>query len=119
MKKTLLSITVVTWLVVAFGSSKASHANPDASHQTGSSRKYQVRIDNFSFVPATLTVPVGSTVTWVNHDDMPHSVVSSEKILKSPVLDTDQEFSYTFAATGNYPYYCGIHPVMTGKVIVQ
>ena len=70
--------------------------------------------------PATLTVPAGSTVTWINQDDVPHNIVSSEgKILKSPILDTDQKFSYTFTTPGTYSYYCGIHPKMTGKVIVQ
>jgi len=80
----------------------------------------EIGIDNFAFTPSPLTVKVGTTVTWINQDDVPHNVVSSEgKTLKSPVLDTDQKFSYTFAAAGTYPYYCGLHPKMTGKVIVQ
>ena len=120
MKTVLLSAAAATLLVLFFGLSKVSHANPAASQQSSSSEKYLVKIDNFSFGPATLTVPVGTTVTWVNQDDVPHNVVSSEgKILKSPVLDTDQKFSYTFTTAGAYPYYCGLHPKMTGKVIVQ
>jgi plastocyanin len=81
----------------------------------------EVKIDNFSFGPATLTVPVGTTVTWSNRDDIPHTVVSSDdaKTFKSRVLDTDEKFSYTFSKAGTFPYFCSIHPKMTGKVIVQ
>lgn len=81
----------------------------------------EVKIDNFSFSPATLTVPPGTTVTWTNRDDIPHTVVSSDdtKTLKSKVLDTEEKFSFTFTKPGTYPYFCSIHPKMTGKVVVQ
>jgi len=81
----------------------------------------EVKIDNFSFGPVTLTVPVGATVTWTNRDDIPHTVVSTDdsKTFKSKVLDTDEKFSFTFSKAGTYPYFCSIHPKMTGKVIVQ
>jgi len=79
----------------------------------------EVRIDNFSFGPETLTVPVGTTVTWTNRDDIPHTVVSTDGVFKSKVRDTDEKFSYTFAKAGTYPYYCSVHPKMTGKVVVQ
>jgi plastocyanin len=81
----------------------------------------EVKIDNFTFGPATLTVPVGTTVTWINKDDIPHTVVSTDdsKTFKSKVLDTDEKFSFTFGKAGTYPYFCSIHPKMTGKVIVQ
>jgi plastocyanin len=79
----------------------------------------EVKIDNFSFGPATLTVPAGTTVTWTNRDDIPHTVVSTDGVFKSKVLDTDDKFSYTFSKTGTYPYFCSIHPKMTGKIIVQ
>ena len=78
-----------------------------------------VKIDNFVFGPQTLTVPVGTTVTWTNSDDIPHTSVSTEGVFKSKVLDTDEKFSYTFTKAGTYPYYCTIHPKMTGKVVVQ
>src|SRR5262245_55802252 len=120
MKKALLTVAAVALLVLFHGLSKTSHAKPAASEQKISRAQYQVKIDNFSFGPATLTVPAGATVTWTNQDDVPHNVVSSEGgILKSPVLDTDQKFSYTFTMAGTYPYYCGIHPKMTAKLIVQ
>ena len=119
MKKMLLS-TVLTVMVLSFSLLKVSHARPVADEQKASSDKFQVKIDNFSFAPATLTVSTGTTVTWVNQDDVPHNIVSSEgKTLKSPVLDTDQKFSYRFDRPGTYSYFCGVHPRMTGKVIVQ
>jgi len=79
----------------------------------------EVKIDNFSFGPATLTVPVGTTVTWTNRDDIPHTVVSTDGVFKSKVLDTDEKFSFTFSKAGTYSYFCSIHPKMTGKVVVQ
>jgi plastocyanin len=79
----------------------------------------EVKIDNFSFSPATLTVSSGTTVTWTNRDDIPHTVVSDDKVFKSKVLDTDEKFSYTFEKPGSYPYFCSVHPKMTGKVVVQ
>ncbi len=81
----------------------------------------EVKIDNFSFGPATLTIPAGTTVTWINRDDIPHTVVSTDdaKTFKSKVLDTDEKFSFTFSKAGTYPYFCSVHPKMTGKVIVQ
>jgi plastocyanin len=71
-----------------------------------------VNIDNFAFAPATLTVTAGTTVTWKNEDDSPHRI-------KSAALDTDDTFSHTFAAPGEYPYICTIHPYMAGKIIVK
>ncbi|HET7107082.1 MAG TPA: cupredoxin family copper-binding protein [Candidatus Acidoferrum sp.] len=79
----------------------------------------EVKIDNFSFGPATLTVAPGTTITWVNHDDIPHTVVSTDGIFKSKVLDTDEKFSYTFTKAGSYPYFCSIHPKMTATVVVK
>jgi plastocyanin len=78
-----------------------------------------VVVDNFSFAPATASVPVGTTVTWTNRDDIPHNVVSPEQKFKSPVLDTNEKFSHTFDVPGTYKYYCSIHPRMTGQVVVR
>src|SRR5262245_8216206 len=78
-----------------------------------------VKIDNFTFGPAELTVTAGTTLTWTNRDDIPHTVVSTDKVFKSKVLDTDETFSFTFDQAGSYPYFCSIHPHMTGKVVVQ
>jgi plastocyanin len=79
----------------------------------------EVKIDNFSFGPQMLTVPVGTTVTWTNRDDIPHTVVSTDGVFKSKVRDTDEKFSYTFTKAGTYEYFCSVHPKMTGKIIVQ
>ena len=80
----------------------------------------EVKIDNFSFSPAALTVAPGTTVKWTNRDDIPHTVVSDDKTtFKSKVLDTDESFSFTFTKPGTYDYFCSIHPKMTAKVIVQ
>ena len=79
----------------------------------------QVVVDNFSFAPATATVPVGTTVTWTNRDDIPHNVVSPEQKFKSRVLDTHEMFSHTFDVAGTYKYDCSIHPRMTGQIVVR
>jgi plastocyanin len=79
----------------------------------------EVKIDNFSFSPQTLTIKPGTTVIWTNRDDIPHTVVSDDKVFKSKVLDTDEKFTYTFDKAGNFPYFCSVHPKMTAKVIVQ
>src|SRR5215471_16147075 len=79
----------------------------------------QVKIDNFAFTPATITVSTGTQVKWVNHDDIPHNVVSDDKSFKSKALDTDEEFTFTFTKPGTYTYFCSIHPKMTGKVVVK
>ena len=78
-----------------------------------------VTIDNFTFTPPELTVAVGTTVKWVNHDDIPHLVVNKDKAFRSKALDTDDSFSYTFASVGTFDYFCGLHPHMVGKVIVK
>ena len=78
-----------------------------------------VTIDNFSFTPKEITVSKGTTVTWVNRDDVPHTVVSTDKKFKSRALDTDEKFSFTFGDSGTYGYFCSVHPVMTGRVIVK
>ena len=77
-----------------------------------------VVVDNFSFAPATASVPVGATITWTNRDDVPHNIVSTEQKFKSPVLDTDEQFVHRFDAPGTYKYFCSIHPKMTGQIVV-
>jgi plastocyanin len=79
----------------------------------------EVKIDNFSFAPQMVTIAVGGTVTWTNRDDIPHTVVSTDGVFKSKVRDTDETFSYTFTKPGTYPYFCSVHPKMTGKIVVQ
>ena len=76
-------------------------------------------IDNFTFTPKELTVAVGTTVKWVNHDDIPHTVVEKKTTFRSKALDTDDSYSYTFTSAGTFDYFCGLHPHMVGKVIVK
>jgi plastocyanin len=80
----------------------------------------EVKIDNFAFSPAVITVPAGTTIRWTNRDDIPHTVVSDDHTtFKSKPLDTDEQFTFTFSKPGTYSYFCSIHPKMTGKVVVQ
>ena len=96
----------VVGALLAFGAVAAEEANV-------------VTIDNFSFTAPELTVAVGTTVKWVNHDDIPHNVVASNKAFRSKPLDTDDSYSFTFASAGSYDYFCGLHPKMQGKIIVK
>ena len=109
----VLGVATLLGIVALIASPRYSAAAQQKAETT------EVKIDNFSFGPAALTVPVGATVTWTNRDDIPHTVVSTDGVFKSKVLDTDEKFSFTFSKAGTYPYFCSIHPKMTAKVIVQ
>jgi len=78
-----------------------------------------VGIDNFTFNPQTLTVKAGTTITWTNRDDIPHTVAAANKAFKSKALDTDDEYSFTFTTPGTYEYFCSLHPHMTGTIVVE
>lgn len=93
--------------------------HPTRARGEASASGPEVRVDNFTFAPDTLTVQVNSAVTWVNKDDIPHVIASNDGLFKSKALDTDQKYSYTFTKAGTYPYYCAIHPKMVGKIVVQ
>ena len=79
----------------------------------------EVDIDQFTFLPQRITVKAGTTVTWINEDDVPHTIVSSSKVFKSKALDTADKFSFTFTTPGTYDYFCSVHPHMTGAVVVE
>jgi plastocyanin len=83
-----------------------------------SAAEIEVKIDNFTFNPKLITVKAGDTVTWVNGDDIPHTVTKTG-LFRSKALDTDDKFSYTFATPGTYPYFCSLHPHMTGTIVVE
>ncbi len=108
-----ISAVIIAVVLLLAGSPIATAADPPSATSA------EVKIDNFSFGPQTITVPVGATVTWTNHDDIPHTSVSTDGVFKSKVMDTEEKFSYTFAKAGTYPYYCTIHPKMTGQVVVK
>ena len=119
MRRSVFIASVITTAVLSFGGVVSEQKRFLTSAQEKPASTAEVKIDNFSFGPTAITVTVGTTVTWTNRDDIPHTVVSTDKVFKSKVLDTDEKFSYTFTKSGEYPYFCSIHPKMTGKVIVQ
>jgi len=96
----------VVGALLAFGTFAAEDANA-------------VKIDNFTFTPPDLTIAVGTTVKWINHDDIPHSVVDKSKAFRPKALDTHDAYSFTFASAGTFDYFCGLHPHMVGKIIVK
>ena len=106
-------ISGIALIALAFGAglSSLSAAIPPTSTT--------IAIDNFTFGPNVLTVKAGTTVTWVNRDDIPHTILDkNRKVFRSKVLDTEDTFSFTFAQAGTYDYFCGLHPHMTGQVVV-
>jgi len=109
-----LATPVMIAMLVLFAGSPRVKASAQSSAADAA-----VKIDNFVFGPQTLTVHAGTTVTWTNSDDIPHTAVSTDSVFKSKVMDTDEKFSYTFTKPGTYSYFCSVHPKMTGKVVVQ
>jgi len=99
-----LGLAVAATILLGFASAQAE--------------ELKVTIDNFTFTPAELKVKVGDTVTWTNHDDIPHTVVSAGKY-RSKTMDTDDTFSFTFTSAGDYKYFCSLHPHMTGMIKVE
>ncbi len=123
MKTTISKLILVTALLGALGWTSAGNARFVASAATAQgaakSQEVVVKIDNFSYMPHDITVAAGTTVIWVNNDDIPHTVVSTTDVFKSKALDTDDKFSFKFDKPGTYEYFCSIHPKMTAKVSVQ
>ena len=105
---------VIIAMVLLFAGSSRVRASDQPS-----TANVAIKIDNFVFGPQAITVPVGTTVTWTNSDDIPHTAVSTDGVFKSKVMDTDEKFSFKFTKAGTYSYYCSVHPKMTGKVVVQ
>jgi plastocyanin len=119
MRKRVWMASLTALIVVAVALLAVEEMDFRVNAQQTPAASAEVKIDNFSFGPAAITVTAGTTVTWTNHDDIPHTVVSDDRLFKSKVLDTDDKFSYTFNKPGTYPYFCSVHPKMTGKVVVQ
>src|SRR5512143_1131800 len=103
-----LALAAVTVTALPLPGAPAAGAEPN-----------QVMIDNFTFTPAVLTVKAGTSVTWTNRDDIPHTVREDHGGFKSSALDTGDAYSYTFTSPGEYSYFCSLHPHMTGTVIVE
>lgn len=104
------SVLVATAVLMSTAAAMTKAAPPSAA---------AVQIDNFTFKAPVLTVTPGTTVTWTNSDDIPHTVVSKDRVFKSKVLDTGDSFSFTFAKPGQFGYYCSLHPHMTGTIVVK
>jgi plastocyanin len=130
MKNTMLKVVVCAVVVAMAGwaAGNGTHLFAAAAAGTASvnglasgpaNGPAEVKIDNYSFMPGDLTVAAGTTVTWVNHDDVPHTVRTIDGAIKSKALDTDDKFSMTFDKPGTYEYFCSIHPKMTAKVVVK
>jgi amicyanin len=103
----ILTGPIVGAMLLALASARAQDANA------------VITIDNFTFAPPELNVTVGTTVKWVNHDDIPHTVVEKNTTFRSKALDTNDSYSFTFKTAGTFDYFCGLHPHMVGKVIVK
>jgi plastocyanin len=88
----------------------------EAEPQTAAA--HAIAVDNFSFAPARTSVAAGTAITWTNHDDVPHNIVSTDRTFKSSVLDTGDTFTHRFETAGAYKYFCSLHPRMTGEVVV-
>ena len=116
MKKVVAFSTTILLAAVVIFAIRTPKLSVRAENKTTSGT--EVKIDNFSFGP-DVTIAAGTTVTWTNHDDVPHVVASDTNIFKSKALDTDDRYSYTFTKPGTYVYYCTVHPKMTAKVVVQ
>jgi plastocyanin len=120
MKRIMCIFVFVGTAMIAFALAQGARPSLAMSPEDKPASSAIVKIDNFSFGPATITIPAGTTVTWTNNDDVPHVVTSDDnKMFKSKALDTDDHFSYTFTKPGTYNYYCAIHPKMTAKIVVQ
>ena len=112
MKKTLMLPAIFAGLLQL-----ALLAPPSAVAEPATSE--MVKIDNFTFAPQRLTVKVGTTVSWTNEDDIPHTVASTSNTFRSKVLDTDDKYSFAFTTAGSFEYFCSLHPHMTGTIVVE
>lgn len=107
----LAILSVMTAVAPAIG------ADPVGTSQT--SQSIEVKVDNFTFAPETITVPPNATVTWLNRDDVPHVIASTDGLFRSKALDTDDKYAFTFTKPGTYSYFCAVHPKMVGKIVVR
>jgi plastocyanin len=119
----LIGVLLPVAVAAGCGGADTNGSGSEAARPTepAAAGEQQVAIDNFAFSPATLTVPAGTKVTWVNRDDVPHTATSTSKprAFDSGTLDTDDKFSFEFKTPGTYEYFCAVHPKMTAKIIVK
>jgi plastocyanin len=111
-----LPAAFIAMFILSGCAAEADRALPPPPERPAEKR---IAIDSFSFTPAEVVVAPGTKVTWVNHDDVPHTVTANDKSFTSSALDTDDSFSHTFTAKGIYAYYCAVHPHMTARIVVN
>ena len=114
-RKSIVSMMGVLAMAASLVLTQSSHAAKTEAQAAPS----EVKIDNFTFTDSSITVLVGTEVTWVNRDDIPHTVMSDDGAFRSKALDTDDNYSFKFGKAGTYHYFCSIHPKMTGEVVVK
>jgi plastocyanin len=110
------TITRKVYVAAAFAAALLASAATAVSAQAADTN---IIIDQFTFTPQRVTVKAGATVTWINDDDIPHTVASSTKLFRSKALDTTDKFSFTFTTPGVYEYFCSLHPHMRGAIVVE
>jgi plastocyanin len=120
----LALFAIVSMMTLSSASASSARGDDSAMLQTASAeastdQAAEVKIENFAFSPAVVTVKKGAQVTWTNHDQDVHTVDSTQGKFKSGALDTNDRFQFRFTEAGEYPFYCRLHPKMTGKVVVQ
>ena len=113
----LILIVLALLSFAQLSNAKELEAVPTATQSDG--KLVEVIISNFTFTPSALTITPGTTVKWVNHDDIPHLVAEKGLAFKSQALDTNDAFSFTFTKPGDVEYFCVLHPHMTGKISVK
>jgi plastocyanin len=116
-----LSVALAALVLLPIAAARpALAASNNAGDAAATGPTYRVEIHNFAFSPNTLTVPKGARIVWINRDDEPHTIISAAGAFKaSQALDTDDSFATTLDKPGAYAYFCGIHPMMVGKIIVR
>ena len=119
MTKAAACFLVAIGLAAAMATSLPASAAPAGAAAAPGAAAIEVKIDNFTFEPQRIVVKAGTTVTWINEDDIPHTIASSGRLFKSKTLDTGDTFTYTFTTPGDYLYFCSLHPHMTGTIAVE
>jgi plastocyanin len=112
-------VVVAALMATTLAVPRRAQAEAAAVKAEAKPQAWTVKIDNFTFGPQRLTVKTGTTVTWRNEDDIPHTVASAARAFKSKALDTDDAYSFTFTTPGIYEYFCSLHPHMRGTIVVE
>jgi amicyanin len=114
-----MQIRIAVSVALALGAIAGAALTPFVPASRADNAVENVTIDNFTFAPHRLTVKRGTTVTWINRDDIPHTVTAVDLQFRSKALDSDDSYSFTFTAPGTYAYFCSLHPRMTGTIVVE